>query len=137
MTLGGFPWNWKTRMNRSQTLLEAFAGLRGALLDNNVDTLGELVADDYCGFDPNGAKHDRHMLLQAYGPGGVQLTDYETDEVTTRVIGDVGLVMGVGSLRGSYGGQQFVHRLRFPDVYVHCGSWRLSVCHVAELKPNE
>ena len=124
-------------MDRNQTLLEAFAGIRRALLENDADALGELVAHDYCGFDPTGAKHDRKILLQSYGPGGVHLNDYETGEVTTRIIGDVGLVMGVGSLRGNYGGQQFVHHLRFLDVYVHCGSWRLSVSHVTEIKLNE
>ncbi|MCJ7630285.1 MAG: nuclear transport factor 2 family protein [Longimicrobiales bacterium] len=121
-------------MDRNQTLLEAFAGIRRALLENDADALRKLVAHDYCGFDPTGAKHDRHMLLQSYGPGGVQLTEYETSEITARVIGDVGLVMGVGAIRGSFDGQQFAHKLRFLDVYVHSASWLLSVSHVSELK---
>ena len=122
-------------METSESLLEAFAGIRAALLDNNVDALSGMVADEYCGFDPTGAGHDRQLLLQAYGPGGVQLTEYETSEVTARVIGEVGLVMGIGSLRGSFDSQPFEHYLRFLDVYVHRGSWLLSVSQVTELSP--
>jgi ketosteroid isomerase-like protein len=123
-------------MDRSETLLVAFAGIRSALLDNDADALRNLVADDYCGFDPTGAKHDRHMLLQSYAPGGVQLTEYEASEVTARVIGDVGLVMGVGSLRGSLDGHHFAHNVRFLDVYVYCDSWLLTVSQVTELKAS-
>jgi len=120
-------------MDRRQTLFEAFAGIRRALLENDADALGKLVAHDYRGFDPTGAQHDRDMLLQSYGPGGVQLTEYETSEVTARVIGDVGLVMGIGAIGGRFDGQQFSHHLRFLDVYIHRDSWLLSVPQVSEL----
>jgi ketosteroid isomerase-like protein len=122
-------------LNTIEDLLEACEGIRQALLNNDVAALVQLVADDYCGFDPNGGKQDRAMMLQAYGPGGVQLDTYETIDVTTRVLGDVGLVMGVGTLSGRYGEHQFEHSLRFLDVYVHRGSaWLLSVSQVTELK---
>ena len=121
-------------MESSKTLLEAFVSIREALLNNNVDALGELLAEDYCGFDRTGIEHDRDLMIQAYCPGGVQLDTYEASEITTRIIGDVGLIMGIGSISGTYGGQQFEHDLRFLDVYVRRGSWQLSVSHVIELK---
>ncbi len=75
------------------------------------------------------------MLLQAYGPGGVQLLKYETTDVTTRIVGNVGLVMGLGALQGRYGDQTFRHNLRFLDVYVRRGSaWLLWVSQVTELQ---
>lgn len=125
-------------MDSSEDLHNASQGIRSALLNNNPDALVELVAEDYCGFDPNGGKHDRELMLQAYGPGGVQLETYETSDVSTRVIGDVGLVMGIGTLSGKYGEHEFGHNLRFLDVYVHHGgSWRLLVSQVTEMKSGD
>lgn len=121
----------------TEDLLEASAAIRSALLNNDAEALGRLVADDYCGFDPTGVRQDRAMLLEAYGPGGVRLLEFETRDVTTRIVGDVGLVMGLGTLRGSYGDQTFQHDVRFLDVYVHRGSaWLLWVSQVTELQPG-
>ena len=121
-------------MTRTEDLLRAIEDTRQALLSNDAVALTRLLADDYCGVDPNGSRQDRAMMLQAYGPGGVQLHTYETSDVATRIVGDVGLVMGVGTLSGTYGGCQFEHNLRFLDVYVHSGStWLLSVSQVTEL----
>ena len=122
-------------MTTTEALLEASESIRHALLANDTDSLARLLADDYRGFDPNGGTQDRAMLLGAYGPGGVRLERYETSEVTTRVVGDVGLVMGVGTLGGRYGEHRFDHRVRFLDVFVQRGStWQLSVSQVTELR---
>ena len=124
-------------MTTTEDLLEASAAIRSALLNNDAEALGRRVADDYCGFDPTGGRQDRAMLLQAYGPGGVRLLEYETRDMTTRIVGDVGLVMGLGTLRGSYADQTFQHDVRFLDVYVHRGSaWLLWVSQVTELQPG-
>lgn len=122
-------------MTRAEDLLRAFENTRQALLRNDAVALARLLADDYCGVDPSGGKQDRTMMLHAYGPGGVQLHSYEASDVTTRIVGDVGLVMGVGTLSGSYGEHRFEHTLRFLDVYVYRAStWRLSVSQVTEVR---
>ena len=121
-------------MTTTEELLHAAAAIRHALLNNDVDALARLVADDYCGFDATGCRQDRAMLLEAYAPGRVQLLKYETTDVTTRIVGDMGLVMGLGALQGRYGDHTFEHSLRFLDVYVHRGSaWLLLVSQVTEL----
>ena len=121
-------------MESSMTLLVAFASIREALLNNNVDALGELLAEDYCGFDRTGMEHDRDLMIQAYCPGGVQLDTYDASEITTRIIGDVGLIMGVGSISGSYDGQRFEHDLRFLDVYANrSGGWKVVASHVTDI----
>ena len=121
-------------MTRAEDLMRAFEETRQALLRNDAVALNRVLADDYCGVDPSGGTQDRAMMLAAYGPGGVQLHTYETSDVATRIVGDVGLVMGVGTLSGTYGEHQFEHELRFLDVYVRRGStWRLSVSQVTEV----
>ena len=119
----------------SQELLDVSERVRAALLSNDPGALLDLVAEDYCGFDPQGGKHDRETMLQAYAPGGVKLDTYETRDVTTRTIGDAGLVMGLGRLSGNFGDHEFKHNVRFLDVYERCsGSWRLLVSQVTELE---
>jgi hypothetical protein len=121
-------------LQRTEGLLQASESLRRALLGNDAAALGGLLADEYRGFGPDGAAHDRAMMLEAYRPGGVELLAYETGEVTTRLVGDVGLVMGVGVISGRYGDQAFSHRVRFLDVYVHRDArWQLFVSQVGEL----
>lgn len=125
-------------MNKTESLLQASENIRQALLNNDPAALVNLISDDYCGIDPNGGEQDRDMMLEAYGPDGVQLETFETSDVTTRVLGDVGLVMGVGVINGSYEEHRFEHNLRFLDVYVHQDSvWRLCVSQVTEIKTEE
>ena len=122
-------------MTTSEDLLHTTEAIRHALLCNDVDALLLLLAEDYCGFDPAGNRQDRSVLLQAYGPGGVQLSEFETSDVTTQLLGDVGLVMGLGVLSGRYHDHHFEHHLRFLDVYVRRGhAWLLLVSQVSELR---
>jgi len=122
-------------LKTTEGLLEAFERMRQGLLANDTDLLARLLADDYRGFDPYGGEHDRAMLIQVYRSGGVRLRHYDTSEVTARIVGDVGLVMGLGALAGSYGEIQFEHRLRFLDVYVYSDSaWRLLASQVTEVR---
>ena len=46
-------------------LLSAFEEVRKSLLQNDSQNLKKLIAEDYCGFDPNGGQHDRAMMLEA------------------------------------------------------------------------
>jgi len=126
------------RLTLTDDLLQASEAIRHALLNNDTDSLIRLLSDDYCGFDPSGGRQDRAMMLQAYAPGGVQLQTYETSDMATRIVGDVGLVMGLGTLSGRYGDHRFRHTLRFLDVYVRRGStWQLSLSQVTELSPAD
>ncbi len=125
-------------MTLTDSLLQASEAIRHALLHNDTASLGQLLSDDYCGFDPSGTRQSRALMLQTYAPGGVQLHAYETSDIATRIVGDVGLVMGLGTLSGQYGDHRFRHSLRFLDVYVRRGStWQLSVSHVTELRPPD
>ena len=130
--IGGEP------LTLTDDLLQVSEAIRHALLNNDTDSLLRLISDDYCGFDPSGGRQDRSVLLRAYAPGGVTIQTYETRDVTTRIIGDVGLVMGLALLIGRYGVHHFQHSLRFLDVYVRRGStWQLSVSQVTELPAAE
>lgn len=115
---------------------EVFQAIRQAMLDNDSETLGSLVANDYRGFDAGGRPHDRAQLLGAYGPGGVKLEAFEVSELESKSWADTVLVTGIGRIRGNSGKIAFEHHLRFLDVYARRESaWKLVASHVADIAP--
>lgn len=98
------------------------------------DALEKLIAQDYRGFDPQGQAQNKDMILEAYRPGGVQLHAYDVEELETRIIESVGIIMGKGRILGQYGEYRFEHYVRFVDVYVHRdGHWLLYYSQVTPL----
>ena len=115
-------------MNREHELLATFDRLREALLDNDVEALDALLAPEYCGFDPGGHPQDRAMTLAAYRPGMTRLARYDVDELEVRLMGEAGVITGVGAIEGDFGAWKFAHNLRFVDVYrATPEGWRLSI----------
>ena len=121
-------------MNDKDNLIRAFDMLREALFSNDVDKLDQLMADDYVGYDPLGNPQDKALSLKAYQPGAATLDRYDADDVTTRIIGDGGVITGKGHIQGSYDGGEFEHDLRFLDMYIiRDGRWQLYLSQVTPL----
>ncbi len=108
------------------------------MFDCDSVTLEKLIAQDYRGFDPQGQAQDKHLILQAYRPGGVKLHAYDVEELETRIIESVGIIMGKGRIQGQYGEYRFEHFVRFVDVYVQRdGYWQLYYSQVTPLPDAE
>lgn len=121
-------------MNSKQKLRLASEGIREAMFNTDVTALQELIAGDYRGFDPQGQPQDREMTLSAYRPGGVRLERYDVEELDLRVVGEVGIVTGIGDIAGTWGPYEFAHHVRFLDLYVHRdGRWQLYLSQVTPL----
>ena len=116
-------------------LLEAFDKLRNALFANDVQMLSMLMAEEYVGFDLHGNPKDKNMSLDAYQPGAAKLDKYDVEELKSRVIGEVGIITGIGYIHGTFAASEFEHRLRFLDVYVYReGRWQL---YLSQMTPLE
>jgi len=94
-------------------LLETFSRIREALFACDVQALQELMTEDFIGYDPQGNPQDLKMNLEAYQPGGVKLDRYDVEDVTTRTIGEVGIITGKGYIHGTFAESEFEHDLRF------------------------
>jgi len=115
-------------------LLETFKMLREALLANDVLKLDELMAKDYIGYDPLGSPQNKRVSIDAYKPGSVNLDRYDVEDMTARVIGEVGVITGKGYIHGMFDGCEFSHDLRFLDLYIiSSGRWQLYLSHVTPL----
>ena len=65
-------------------------------------------------------------MLAAYAEGRVRIAGLQQSELSTKVVGHVGLVAGVSALTGRLGAEEFDFRLRFLDVYAwRRGEWQL------------
>jgi len=116
------------------SLLETFDKIREALFSNDVQMLNLLMAEEYVGFDPTGNIQDKKMSLDAYRPGAAKLDKYDVEEVTSVVIGVVGIVTGKGYIHGKFAETEFEHNLRFLDLYVNReGRWQLYISQVTPL----
>lgn len=105
-------------MSKIEQLSRTFNLLRDALRSNDVPMLEKLIAEEYVGYDSHGNPQDLQMTLEAYRPGAVKLSRYDAEETNTRMIGDVGIITGVGFIQGIFADCEFEHRLRFLDVYI-------------------
>ena len=107
-------------------LQETAQRLVAAEQSRDVATLEVLLGQDYVGHDPAGRRQDRATVLDAYRSGGVRLDHVTVRDLSTRVLGDVGLVTGSSELIGHANGERIDPRLRFLDVYVwRDGRWEL------------
>jgi Domain of unknown function (DUF4440) len=111
-------------MSKENEVLRAFRAVKDALMGNDVETLSELFAEDYRGFNLGGGVDSRALVLEAYQPGSVKLEKAETQELNVEVIGEVGIVSGTAYLCGHFGDHFFEHDFRFMDVFVlRDGKW--------------
>jgi hypothetical protein len=93
-----------------------------------------MIADEYRGFDPRGQSQDKKMTLEAYSPGGVKMQRYDVEDFEIRIIGEVGIICGKGTIQGTFGEDEFRHNLRFLDLYIRKDNrWQLYLSQVTPL----
>jgi Domain of unknown function (DUF4440) len=117
-----------------ESLLDAATRLAGAERWGNLDTLEDLIAPDYQGFDVAGRPMNRVSVVSSYSGGKVRITGLRLSDLRARVVGRVGLVAGVVALCGRREDREFDLRLRFLDVYTWKDSgWQLLASQDARL----
>lgn len=120
-------------MGDRDDVLRTLDAVRTALLTNDPDALAVLLSEDYRSYSPAGNLQDRAMILEAYAPGGVELHNYDVEDVEVLMLGDAGVVIGTAQLAGRFGDDTFEHDVRFISVFARAdGSWKLRIGQVTE-----
>jgi ketosteroid isomerase-like protein len=120
-----------------ESLLAAFEAVRDALLSCDTDSLLDLYAEEFRSHTVRGEVEGRDAVLEAYRPGGVRLEIFEVEDLIAEVIGDVGILTGLGSVSGSFENTAFRHRVRFVDIYLwRNGRWRCHFSQSTEIVPD-
>ena len=109
-------------------LEEAFAE---AIVKNDPEGVGRLVADDWIIIDPNGEIVERTRFFEVIKSGVLTHDTMQSEDFRVRVYGDSAVVTGVTRTKGKFMGQEFSTRERATDVLVRReGRWQCVLTHL-------
>src|SRR6516225_4740706 len=111
---------------------EAFAE---AIVRNDLESMGRLVADDWVVIDPNGEIVDRTRFFEVIKSGALTHDTMESEDLRVRVYGDSAVVTAVTRTKGKFMGQEFNTQERATDVFVkRDGRWRCVLTHLTRVR---
>lgn len=109
-------------------LEEAFAE---AIVKNDLEGIGRLVADDWIIIDPKGEIVDRTRFFEVIKSGALTHDTMQSEDFRVRVYGDAAVVTGVTRTKGKFMGQEFSTQERATDVFVRRdGRWLCVLTHL-------
>jgi ketosteroid isomerase-like protein len=107
---------------------EAFAE---AIVKNDLEGIGRLVADDWIIIDANGEIVERTRFLEVIKSGALAHEIMESEDFRVRVYGDSAVVTGITRTKGRFMGQEFSTQERATDVFVRrAGRWQCVLTHL-------
>ena len=110
------------------TLEKAFAE---AIVRNDLEGIGRLVADDWIIIDPNGEIVDRARFFDVIKSGALTHDIMESEDFRVRVYGDSAVLTGLTRTKGKFMGQEFSTQERATDVFVkRDGRWQCVLTHL-------
>jgi ketosteroid isomerase-like protein len=102
-----------------------------AIVSNDLESIGRLVAGDWIIIDPNGEVVDRTRFLEVIKSGALRHDMMESEDLRVRVYGDSAVVTAVTRTKGKFMGQEFSTQERATDVFVKRGGrWQCVVTHL-------
>src|SRR5882724_1028803 len=114
-----------------EELLKLEKAFAEAIVKNDLEDIGRLVADDWIIIDPNGGIVDRTRFFEVIKSGVLTHEMMESEDFRVRVYGDSAVVTGVTRTRGKFMGQEFSTQERATDVFVkRDGRWQCVLTHL-------
>jgi ketosteroid isomerase-like protein len=108
-----------------------------AIVSNDLEGMGRIVADDWIIIDPNGDIVDRTRFLEVIKSGALTHDMMKSEDFRVRVYGDSAVVTAVTRTKGKFMGQEFSTQERATDVFVkRDGRWQCVLTHLTRL-PNK
>jgi ketosteroid isomerase-like protein len=102
-----------------------------AIVNNDLESIGRLVTDDWIIIDPNGETVDRARFFEVIKSGALTHDMMESEDFRVRVYGDSAVATGVTRTKGKFMGQEFSTQERATDVFVkRDGRWRCVLTHL-------
>jgi ketosteroid isomerase-like protein len=108
-----------------------------AIVSNDLEGIGRIVADEWIIIDPNGDIVDRARFFEVIKSGALTHDMMESEDLRVRVYGDSAVVITVTRTKGKFMGQEFSTQERATDVFVkRDGRWQCVLTHLTRL-PNK
>jgi len=117
-----------------EELLKLESAFADAIVKNDLESIGRIVADDWIIVDPNGEIVDRTRFFEVIKSGALTHDIMESEDFRVRVYGDSAVVTAITSTKGKFMGQEFSTRERATDVLVKReGRWQCVLTHLTRL----
>ena len=105
-------------MTAEEELLKLEKEFADAIVRNNLEGIGQLVADDWIIIDPKGEIVDRTRFFEVIQSGALMHDLMESEDFRVRVYGDSAVVSTATRSKGKFMGQEFSTQERATDVFV-------------------
>jgi ketosteroid isomerase-like protein len=114
-----------------EELLKLEKAFAEAIVKNDLEGIGRLVAGDWVIIDPNGGIVDRTRFFEVIKSGALTHDMMESEDFRVRVYGDSAVVTAVTRTRGKFMGQEFSTQERATDFFVkRDGRWQCVLTHL-------
>ena len=114
-----------------EELLKLERAFADAIIKNDLESIGRIVADDWIIVDPNGEIVDRTRFFEVIKSGALTHDIMESEDFRVRVYGESAVVTAITSTKGKFRGQEFSTRERATDVFVkRDGRWQCVLTHL-------
>jgi ketosteroid isomerase-like protein len=118
-------------MTTEEELLKIENGFTDAIVKNDPEAIGRLVADDWIIIDPDGGIVERTRFFEVIKSGALTHDMMESEDLRVRVYGDSAVVTAVTRTKGKFMGQEFSTQERATDVFVkRDGRWQCVLTHL-------
>jgi len=124
-------------MTAEEELLKLEKEFAQAIVSNDLEGIGRIVADEWIIIDPNGDIVERTRFFEVIKSGALTHDLMESEDFRVRVYGDGAVVTGLTRTKGKFMGQEFSTQERATDVFVkRDGRWQCVLTHLTRL-PNK
>jgi ketosteroid isomerase-like protein len=125
------PLERNQRMTAEEELLKLENEFAEAIVKNDLEGIGRLVADDWIIIGPDGEIVDRPRFFEVIKSGALTHDVMESEDFRVRVYGDSAVVTALTRTRGKFMGQDFSTQERATDVFVkRDGRWQCVLSHL-------
>jgi ketosteroid isomerase-like protein len=91
---------------------------------NDMDKLGQILADDWTGIGPDGQKMTKQAYLDMYKSGKSKTESFEMGSMDVKVVGNVAVVQGSDKEKSTYDGKDSSGNYAWMDVFAkRDGKW--------------
>ena len=113
-----------------QALLQLERDWEQAIKKNDLPALERILAPEFVTIDTEGRLRTREQYMARRRSGQVTYTAYTQDDYNVRVIGDMAIVTGRSTIKGTLDGKTRDGQERWTDTFVRrAGSWQAVASH--------
>jgi ketosteroid isomerase-like protein len=131
ITAAAVPLLAQTKSTGTQEILKLEDEFGHAMIKNDPEAIGRLLADDWIIIDPDGGIIDRARFLAVIRSGTLSHEVMDSRDVRVRIYGNSAAVTALTTITGKFSGQEFKTEERATDLWVKKnGQW---MCVLSQL----